>query len=240
MPATNLSEKRPRLGRWTAPLKSAGRSKETGVSAGAAVMAGFRVNHGVGRNGLISSLPHFEGPFRIPPASAGVSATGLPTERPFCLHRNKPSLSAITFMAATSSAERQRIILPIVESAGQHKSLPTPAAAHVTMTMAELAHKGSVTLSSVSSAARQLLLCQSNQVSSSKRISIVILLVMRTMVACTLAEDLGSPVQGGVAPSGRCSGHTSESPQPGMRATGICRQEALDRPQVIPIHRAPA
>lgn len=50
--------------------------------------------------------------------------------------------------------------LPIMDPAGRPKSPPTPAAAHATITMAELAPHAFLTLSL---AARQLLVCQSNQ-----------------------------------------------------------------------------
>lgn len=106
-----------------------GEVEENGSEAlGPPVFAVFRANAGVGRDDLFHRLPRFESSYRIPPASAGEPSDA-------CASRLLPT---ITCMAATSSAERQRITLPCVWSLCGSMQKPPDSGRRSTMSVAGL------------------------------------------------------------------------------------------------------
>lgn len=138
------------------------------------------------------------------------SSKNPPTEVFLRLHGPR-LLPAITFMATTSSAERQRIPLPLVESAGRCMSLRTLTAAW---------QSSPQTFVTLPFAACQLRFCHSDPILF-KATTLAIYHpghAHEGRVRC--AEDLKSHVPRGTTPSERWDGVTSKSPRPGMKAKG--------------------
>lgn len=98
------------------------------------------------------------GPPLLSPIIAGEPAKGPPTEgdggQQIYASTGQRLLPTITFMATTSSADRQRITRRIKESVDRPKRLPTPAAALATTTLTGLNPQA---FTAPSLAARQLL-----------------------------------------------------------------------------------